>query len=359
VGILIILIVIAGVRVSQTPVKSADSVAVDPPAVELVVADPHPDLSEEPVTDCAVPVRSVPSRAPKEPEPIEQPPLAESPPLARELVDTVTDLEQQLEQLRSRRQTLTTEVESAVTLSDRARQERDAATRAAEEARAAWERGKQALEKQEQTLSAKQQVLATLQVTLAETEAEQPPTTVLKHKLTPVGRKVEGKEVHFLLSGGRVAVVPIDELGEELKRQLERRRDDVLRTERYVGSVGPLQGFRMEYVVERLPTSLIDDLRRGQAVIRSGLTEFQIRPQPGMITETAEQALHPHGRFLAALRHAGPDATLTFWVYPDSFALHRELQEFVHDQGFEVAARPLPFGIPITGSPQGSRSVAQ
>jgi hypothetical protein len=194
---------------------------------------------------------------------------------------------------------------------------------------------------------------------LADAETQQPATTVLKHKLTPVGRKVDGQELHCLLSRGRVAVVPLEELAEEWKRNAQRKQDDILRTQRYVGSVGPIQGFRMDYVIERATASLIEELRMGQALVRIGLSEFQIRPEPGVITESAEQALHPHGRFLAALRRAGPETTLTFWVYPDSFALHRELQDFAHEQGFEVAARPLPEGVPITGSPQGSRSVAQ
>ena len=90
-----------------------------------------------------------------------------------------------------------------------------------------------------------------------------------------------------------------------------------------------------------------------------GLTHWQVHPQPGVIAETAAQALHAQSRFLEVLRTADLGSTLTFWVYPDSFALHRELQEFVHRQGFEVAARPLPEGVPIAGGPQGSRSVAQ
>ena len=165
--------------------------------------------------------------------------------------------------------------------------------------------------------------------------------------------------MHFLLSGGRVAVVPFVELAEELKSYFSRHRQHIMRSPRHVGSIGPVRGFRMEFVLESHPLSILEELRLGASGIRSGLSQWQLHPQPGVIAETAVQAMHPSSRFVMALRVAPLDSALTFWVYPDSFALHRELQEFVHRQGFEVAARPLPPGVPISGSPQGSRSIAQ
>ncbi|MGD9854214.1 MAG: hypothetical protein AB7U20_04605 [Planctomycetaceae bacterium] len=361
VGILIILIVIAGVRVSQTPLAMPGTVSVATDDEETVAeAEPAPSLPPVDLPpDDLPPSWRFPVQAAAAPEPIDQPPLPEPPTLAEELVEEVAEREQELKRIEQRRKQLAAQ-EAALTAEQKARRLKlDETRQREEELRTSLDRGRLTVSTQHESLEAKQRELAALQVTLADAETQQPSVTVLKHRLTPVGRKVDGKEVHFLLSRGRVAVVPIEELAEELKRHLLRKRDDILRTQRYVGSVGPIQGFRMDYVVERLTSSLIEELRMGQAIIRSGLTEFQIRPDPGVITEAVEQALHPHGRFLAALRRAGPDATLTFWVYPDSFALHRELQDFAHDQGFEVAARPLPEGIPITGSPQGSRSVAQ
>jgi hypothetical protein len=52
-------------------------------------------------------------------------------------------------------------------------------------------------------------------------------------------------------------------------------------------------------------------------------------------------------------------ASLTFWVYPDSFHAYRILQAACQAEGFIVAARPLPDGIPIAGSPDGTRSAGQ
>ena len=50
---------------------------------------------------------------------------------------------------------------------------------------------------------------------------------------------------------------------------------------------------------------------------------------------------------------------ITIWVYPDSFDLYRRLRDELNAQGFLVAGRPLPDGVPIQGSPGGSRSAGQ
>jgi hypothetical protein len=82
-------------------------------------------------------------------------------------------------------------------------------------------------------------------------------------------------------------------------------------------------------------------------------------PEPQLRAETAEEALSVRSQFVQRLRLADPESVLTFWVYPDSYPLFRKLQKFARNEGFTVAARPLPHGMPIAGSPQGSRSAAQ
>jgi hypothetical protein len=47
------------------------------------------------------------------------------------------------------------------------------------------------------------------------------------------------------------------------------------------------------------------------------------------------------------------------WVYPDSFELYRQLKEELHNMGYATAGRPLPEGVLIGGSSQGTRSSAQ
>jgi hypothetical protein len=144
-----------------------------------------------------------------------------------------------------------------------------------------------------------------------------------------------------------------------MQDHLMRHRDAVIKLERYQGTVGPVDGYRMEYLVERQALGLIDELKNGPGTVRFGVSRWALQPDKDLLEETETQALRPESRFVKALKKAGPRTTLTFWVYPDSFELHRALQEAAHESGFDVAARPLPAGVPITGSPSGARSFAQ
>ena len=53
------------------------------------------------------------------------------------------------------------------------------------------------------------------------------------------------------------------------------------------------------------------------------------------------------------------DTTVTVWTYPDSYAAYRRLKETLQGMGFQCAARPMPEGELIGGSPHGSRSAAE
>jgi hypothetical protein len=76
--------------------------------------------------------------------------------------------------------------------------------------------------------------------------------------------------------------------------------------------------------------------------------------------ETEAEALSAQGRFRKVIAGLSPETTaVTFWVYPDSFALYRSLRDHLHDRGFVVAGRPLPGGMPITSSRHGSASRGQ
>ena len=58
-------------------------------------------------------------------------------------------------------------------------------------------------------------------------------------------------------------------------------------------------------------------------------------------------------------RAVAKDATITLWTYPGSFDDFRKLKKELYRLGFPVAARPLPDGVPISASSQGSKSTAE
>jgi hypothetical protein len=385
VGILVVLIVVAGLKVSRAPqvvvLPEPEAEVVAPPVVAIVPAPPvvrpapppppppPPKPKPKPratavtftptiVTEWAAPpplpvVITPPTKPVEEPLPPLPPPrvsddlLAKAASLTRALeqIDLSGQALQQLQrELAANESRLQEQLQGVTGLASQS-VERTAAERATLAALAA-------------ELSETKQQLATLRGNVDDAE-EQPAATVLEHRVNPIGRLVSGRELHFHLSGNRVAHVPVDELAQRLSSQIQRQRDMLLKNPASEGMVGPVDGFQMRYRVERVPLSLAEELQYGGRVVRIGVTQWTLVPQPDLVAETAAEALRRDSRFYEALLTAGSTATLTLWVYPDSFALCEQIKEFSHRHGYEVAARPLPPGVPITGSPDGSRSIAQ
>jgi hypothetical protein len=89
-------------------------------------------------------------------------------------------------------------------------------------------------------------------------------------------------------------------------------------------------------------------------------TKWDLLPVSGNLGEPVEQAILPTSILMQTLRNRSPDnTTVTVWTYPDSFGDYRTLKKALFERGFATAARPLPSGVLIGGSPHGSKSVAQ
>ncbi len=169
---------------------------------------------------------------------------------------------------------------------------------------------------------------------------------------TPIGRTVNGDELHFRLAGGRIAYVPLEELFQLAKQRTQRHSGSLADLQSRIETVGPARDFTLDYVIE---TKI--DQARGQVLVRS--REWVVRPAGPDVGEPVEAALAAASRFRGALAQARPDTTITLWCYPDSFAAYRRVREELHRLGIPTAGRPLPDGAPIGGSTEGSKSVVQ
>ena len=181
---------------------------------------------------------------------------------------------------------------------------------------------------------------------------------VIKHRLTPVARTVKGPEVHCRVANGKVSIVPFAALVDLMRDHVQDHRAAIFKSPRFIGTVGPVEGYHLSYVMEHQKASLQEELRDGRS-LRAVVTGVTFHPEPDLETETPEQALQAGSRFLAAVELYGSAATVTLWVYPDSFQTHQTLKAAMHHQGINVASRPLPEGLPIAASPQGSASAAE
>jgi hypothetical protein len=169
---------------------------------------------------------------------------------------------------------------------------------------------------------------------------------------TPIGRTVTGDEIHFHLAAGRIAYIPLTELFEEAKARTQRNSGSLAAMQSRVETVGPVQDFSLDYVVE-----VQINRAAGQVMVRS--REWVARPTRRDVGETLEHALARQSRFRTVLSGVRPDTTVTLWCYPDSFAEYRAIREELHRLDIPAACRPLPEGAPIGGSTEGSKSVAQ
>ena len=233
-----------------------------------------------------------------------------------------------------------------------------------------------AIQSSMQTLDADAQAGFELQRQLAEVDAlledlnrkknwlaaQKPDAIVLENIPTPISRNADSeKEVHFRILNGRIAHVPFRYLQSQLETEVMRRRNDLLSQPRITGMLGPIDGFRLQYSVVRqdLPMHLAQE-----AGVRSvAMLERCVMVPVGednMLGETLEQAFAPDSAFRTCLLGCRQNEySVTVWVYPDSFGEFQKVKNFLYHSGYRTAARPMEFGQPITASPNGTRSANQ
>jgi hypothetical protein len=181
---------------------------------------------------------------------------------------------------------------------------------------------------------------------------------------TPVSKPLQSEEVFFECRGGRVTLIDVAALLDEVERDF-RTQSEKLKSQWEVSAVtSPHGAFRMRYVLERQ-----HDVFEGgpggaapnrNASFRYGLSGWIAEPVQPERGEPAEKALQPGSEFRRVVDRLDPQMTaVTFWVYPDSFPLYRSLRDFLHERDLVVAGRPLPDGAPIASSRHGSASRGQ
>ncbi len=185
-----------------------------------------------------------------------------------------------------------------------------------------------------------------------------PKTTSILSK-SPVARPAASSESHFELHRNRVAFIDLDRLLELTKADAQIRIRMSDRVPAISNKVGPVGSFSLEYeLVRAMPGSMEELIQRKS--VRYDLRAWEIVPEFESRGETYEATRNPISEFSRAVNRINPvRSTITLWVYPDSFALYRRLRNDLVERGFSVAARPLPDGMTIRGSPMGTQSAAQ
>jgi hypothetical protein len=179
---------------------------------------------------------------------------------------------------------------------------------------------------------------------------------------TPVSAPLQSEELMVEMRAGRVALIDIGALLEQVQRGL-RERGEQLRGKwelhEVTSAVGP---FRLHYVIER-ERSLFDGAGGapdGHGAFRFGVSFWEVEPVRAERGETVDQALAAGSAFRQVIDNLDPQQTaVTIWVYPDSFPEYRRVRDYLHDRDIVVAGRPLPEGVPIASSRRGTTSRGQ
>jgi len=195
----------------------------------------------------------------------------------------------------------------------------------------------------------------------ARLEAEKGETVVVESYPTPLAKTVFEEELQFQLRGGRIALVPVEKLVLMARDDARAKADKLVERgplPELTETVGPENGFRFRYTVQRHDE--VEQTPAGQ-VRRVGLrlVRWTVIPVGSQLGEPVEVALGQDSQFRRVLAGLRPGTTATIWVYEDSFASFRQIRKELYRLGIPVAARPLPEGTMISGSPRGSRSEAE
>jgi len=191
-----------------------------------------------------------------------------------------------------------------------------------------------------------------------------PPPGHVLHYRTPVSQPVEADQFFFECRAGRVTFIDIASLLEEAHHGLEDRAKELRNRWQVTGVAGPIGAFRLHYTLEREHGAL-DAVVPGAAPVDAGgfryeLSRWVVEPVAALRGESLAEALGQASEFRRITDRLDPrQAVVTFWVYPESFALFRGLRDHLYDRGLVVAGRPLPESVPVTATRNGSLSRGQ
>ena len=176
----------------------------------------------------------------------------------------------------------------------------------------------------------------------------------------PLSRTVATEELFFECKEGRVTYIDLPAFMREIKGAMDDMGEELKTTYRVERRTSPVGPYRLRFAVERERGVLDAAPTPAPGSFRFGMSEWVVEPLTAERGETLEQALRDGSAFRKLTDPIDARlTTVTFWVYPDSFEAFRQLRDHLYERGHDVAARPLPVGVPIAASRHGTASRGQ
>jgi hypothetical protein len=182
-----------------------------------------------------------------------------------------------------------------------------------------------------------------------------PKATVMENLPTPLSQRVENKELPLRLLGGNVVIVPLYELMIRLSGHVGEEKDRYYKQKTSTGKVGPIDNFELEFLLVTHEVPMNGGI--GTRIVPFGEAVPTFEPLGHPLRQALASPQSEFRRKLSAYqKHI---YTVTIWLYPDSFEEYQVLKQFLQEQGYSVAARPMVMGGRIGVSPMGTKSSTQ
>ena len=177
---------------------------------------------------------------------------------------------------------------------------------------------------------------------------------------TPISKLASGKEIHLQLHKGHIAIVPLNEILEQIKADVAANVWRLEKHETFANRLEPIGGYRVRYRIRRHQVQGETVSGITAAGFTARLSAFELIPEAALMGEPLADALLPESELMRHLRRHSPDnVTVTIWTYADSFGDYTPLRKALYELGYTTAGRPLPEGVLIGGSPHGKRTLTE
>jgi hypothetical protein len=191
-----------------------------------------------------------------------------------------------------------------------------------------------------------------------------PPLKKTLRYRTPISHPIHTEELLFECCQGRVTFVDVATMLADVKDAMEEKAKLLRSTWQVTDQTRASGAFRLRYTLERQRDTLNSAFAAAGPSAHGdfsyAMTEWVAEPVAPMRGEDAAVALAKESEFRLLVDALDPQqSVVTFWVYPDSFGLYRQLRDYLYERDITVAGRPLPEGVPITCSRRGTRSRGQ
>jgi hypothetical protein len=181
----------------------------------------------------------------------------------------------------------------------------------------------------------------------------------IEHIPTPIAKTVFNDEIHFRLLNKKIAYVPLDALIDRMRDEWEIKAQSLKANSSTFETVGPIDGFYMKYTLESFNQRFDSPYGPIDRQVRQ-FNRFELITEAREIGHSIEEALVEGSTLSQRIRRLEPQKhTISIWVYPDSYSEYNQLKQWLNERGFQIACWPIPEGKPISGGPNGQRSVAQ